>query len=177
MAPRKCYTKLLAKGNAKKMISLSKAIQSPFCLPEIVNNGLDVGIFDEAHRMQKKPYMYKGNDMLEDAINASKVSVFFVNNDQRITTKDIYDVDTIIEYGTKINAVVHKPYELVSQFRCDGSDGYISFINNLLEIKQTTNYNFEFNKLDVKVFDDANIMRDELRKLNNINHKTRMIAG
>ena len=177
MAPRKCYSKLLAKGNAKKMISLSKAIQSPFCLPTTINNGLDVGIFDEAHRMQKKPYMYKGNDMLEDAIKASKVSVFFVDDDQRITTKDIYTVDTIIAYAKNENAVVHKPYELVSQFRCDGSDGYISFINNLLEIKQTANYNFEFNKLDVKVFDDANIMRDELRNLNKINHKTRMIAG
>ncbi len=177
MAPRKCYTKLLSKGNAKKAISLDKAIQSPHNLPKTINNGIDVGIYDEAHRMQKKPYMYAGDDMLRDAIKASKVSVFFVDEDQRITTKDIYDVDTIIEYSKQENAIVHKPYELVSQFRCDGSDGYISFVNNLLEIKQTANYNFEFNKLDVKIFIDPNKMRDELRELNKINNKTRMIAG
>ena len=177
MAPRKCYASLLAKGNAKKMINLQKAIQSPWCLPNTIYNGLDVGIFDEAHRMQKKPYQYLGNDMLEDAIKASKVSVFFVDDDQRITVNDKYDVDTIISYAKRENAIVHKPYELVSQFRCDGSDGYISFLDNLLEIKQTANTKFEFNKLKVKVFDDPVLMRDELRELNKINNKTRMIAG
>lgn len=177
MAPRKCYANLLAKGNAKKMVNLQKAIQSPRCLPNTIYNGLDVGIFDEAHRMQKKPYRYLGNDMLEDAIKASKVSIFFVDDDQRITINDKYDVNSIIMYAKKENAIIHKPYELTSQFRCDGSDGYISFLNNLLEIKQTANTNFEFNNLKVKVFDDPNKMRDELRELNKINNKTRMIAG
>ena len=177
MAPRKCYANLLAKGNAKKMINLQKAIQSPWCLPSTPYNGLDVGIYDEAHRMQKKPYRYFGNDMLEDAVKAAKVCVFFVDDDQRITVDDIYDVDKIIAYSKRENAIIHKPYELVSQFRCDGSDGYISFLNNLLEIKQTANTTFEFNKLKVKIFKDPNQMRDELRELNKINNKTRMIAG
>ena len=177
MAPRKCYANLLAKGNAKKMVNLQKAIQSPWCLPNTIYNGLDVGIFDEAHRMQKKPNMYPGNDMLEDAIKASMVSIFFVDDDQRITINDKYDVNSIITYAKKENAIIHKPYELTSQFRCDGSDGYISFLNNLLEIKQTANTNFEFNNLKVKIFDDPIKMRDELRELNKINNKTRMIAG
>ncbi len=177
MAPRKCYANLLAKGNAKKMINLQKAIQSPWCLPTTIYNGFDVGIYDEAHRMQKKPYRYLGNDMLEDAIKAAKVSVFFVDDDQRITIEDKYDVHSIITYAKRENAIIHKPYELVSQFRCDGSDGYISFLNNLLEIKQTANTVFEFNKLNIKVFDDPNQMRDELRELNKINNKSRMIAG
>ena len=177
MAPRKCYAYLLSDGKAKNMINLQKAIQSPNCLPNTIYNGLDIGIYDEAHRMQKKPYMYPGNDMLEDAIKAAKVSVFFVDDDQRITIKDKYDVDSIILYAKRENAIIHKPYELVSQFRCDGSDGYISFLNNLLGLKQTANTQFEFNKLDIQVFDDPNIMRDELRKLNQINNKTRMIAG
>lgn len=180
MAPRKCYANLLSKGNAKKMINLQKAIQSPWCLPNTPVNGFDVGIYDEAHRMQKKPggrMPYAGNDMLEDAIKAAKVSVFFVDDDQRITVKDIYDVDKIIAYSIRENAIVHKPYELISQFRCDGSDGYISFLNNLLELKQTANTTFEFNKLNVKVFDDPVNMRDELRELNKINNKARMIAG
>lgn len=177
MAPRKCYANLLAKGNAKKMINLQKAIQSPWCLPNTIYNGLDVGIFDEAHRMQKKPYRYMGNDMLEDAIKAAKVAVFFVDDDQRITVDDKYSVDSIIAYAKRENAIVHKPYELVSQFRCDGSDGYISFLNNLLELKQTANTTFEFNKLNVKVFDNPVQMRDELREFNKINNKTRMIAG
>lgn len=177
MAPRKCYANLLAKGNAKKMINLQKAIQSPWFLANAPYNFLDIGIYDEAHRMQKKPYRYPGNDMLEDALKAAKVCVFFVDDDQRITVDDKYDVDAIVAYSKRLGAEVHKPYELTSQFRCDGSDGYISFINNLLEIKQTANTSFEFNKLDVRVFDDPNELRDELRKKNNVNNKSRMIAG
>ena len=175
--PRQCYKNLLAKGNAKKMMNLQKAIQSPFSLPGIPYNGLDVGIFDEAHRMQKKPYRYPGDDMLLDALNAARISVFFVDDDQRITINDKYSVQTIMDYAQRIGAKVQDPYELVSQFRCDGSDGYISFLNNLLELKQTANTTFEFNKLKVKVFDNPNEMRDELRELNKVNNKARMIAG
>ncbi len=179
-APRNGYAYLLTKGNAKKQINLQKAIQSPFCLPNTPNNGIDVGIYDEAHRMQKKPTgrrPYPGEDMLLDAIRAARVSVFFVDDDQRITVKDIYDVDAIVAYAKREGAVVHRPFELVSQFRCDGSDGYISFLDNLLGLRVTANRTFEFNKLEVKVFDDPNAMRDELRSLNQINNKARMIAG
>ena len=177
MAPRKCYANLLAKGNAKKLINLQKAIQSPWCLPNTIYNGLDVGIYDEAHRMQRKPYQYHGEDMLLDAIRAAKVSVFFVDEDQRITVNDRYDVNAIVEYAKQEGAVVHKPYELSSQFRCDGSDGYISFLNHMLELKPTANPTFEFNNLSVRVFDDPNELRNELRKRNEINNKSRMIAG
>ena len=175
-APRQCYKNLLAKGNAKRMVNLQKAIQSPFALPKIPFNGLDVGIYDEAHRMQAKPYMYPGEDMLDDAIKAARISVFFIDEDQRITIHDKYNVQSIIDCAKKNNAVRHRTYELVSQFRCDGSDGYISFLNNLLELKQTANTSFEFNNLKVKIFDSPSTMREELRKLN-VNNKARMIAG
>lgn len=177
MAPRKCYANLLARGNAKKMIDLQKAIQSPWCLPNTPNNGLDVGIYDEAHRMQMKPYQYRGDDMLMDALKAARVSVFFVDDDQRITVNDRYQVSTIISYAKSIGAIVHAPYELSSQFRCDGSDGYISFLNNLLGLKQTANTSFEFNSLDVRVFDDPASMKEALRIRNNESGKARMIAG
>lgn len=177
MAPRKCYSKLLARGNAKKEVNLAKAICSPYFLANAPKNSLDVGIFDEAHRMQKSPYMYYGKDMLEDAIYASKVSIFFVDDDQRITVNDCYTEGTIIEYGKKANAVVHKPFRLVSQFRCGGSDGYIAFLNNTLGIEDTANFKVNKKDFEIKVFDDPNKLRDELRKKNDVNNKSRMVAG
>ena len=179
MAPRKCYEKLLSKGNAKKALNLKMAIKSPHSLPYIPNNGIDVGIFDEAHRMQKMPYMYKGSDMLEDAIKASRVSIFFVDEDQRITVNDCYSVQYIKEYAKRLGAVLDtpEPFELVSQFRCNGSDGYIAFINDLLNIKETANKTFDLSDFDIKVFDDANIMRNELKIKNSINNKSRIVAG
>ena len=177
MAPRKCYSKLLARGNAKKEVNLARAICSPYFLANAPKNSLDVGIFDEAHRMQKSPYMYYGKDMLEDAIYASKVSIFFVDDDQRITVNDCYTEGTIIEYGKKADAVVHKPFRLVSQFRCGGSDGYIAFLNNTLGIEETANFKVNKKDFEIKIFDDPNELRDELRKKNDINNKSRMVSG
>lgn len=179
MAPRKCYEKLLSKGNAKKAVDLKMAIKSPHALPYIPNNGLDIGIFDEAHRMQKMPYMYKGSDMLEDAIKASRVSIFFVDEDQRITVNDCYNINYIKEYAERLGAIIDtkEPFELTSQFRCNGSDGYIAFINDLLNISDTANKTFDLSNFEIKVFDDANVMRDELRIKNEINNKARMVAG
>lgn len=176
-APRNCYTHLLSHGNAKNIIKLKLAIRSPHSLPDIPRNGIDVGIYDEAHRMQSKPYMYKGKDMLYDSINAAKISIFLIDEDQRITAKDCYTVNDIREKAKHFNATIDlDDFVLNSQFRCNGSDGYIAFINNLLQIHETANTIFDIENYDLKLFDDPNDMRNELRKLAN-NKKARMVAG
>ena len=178
-APRNCYSRLLSKGNAKKEVDLKLAISSPHNLPGIPENGLDVGIFDEAHRMVKKPYMYRGQDMLQDAISAAKTSVFFVDDDQRITTKDIYSVETIKQYALKAGAVLDtkKPFELSSQFRCNGSDGYISFLEHVLFGKETANPQFDLSNFDFRVFDSPQEMKDALLAADAGRNKSRMCAG
>ncbi len=178
-APRNCYKRLLSRGNARRELDLNLAIASPFILPNTPENGLDVGIFDEAHRMMKSPYMYRGQDMLHDAIAAAKTSVFFVDDDQRITTRDIYSSDTIIQYAKEAGAVLDtkKPYVLSSQFRCNGSDGYISFLDHLLGIRETANLTLDTDNFDFRVFDTPQEMKDALFIADNGNNKSRMCAG
>ena len=178
-APRNCYAALLANGNAKKMVDLKLAFRSPHSLPNVPFNGIDVGIFDEAHRMQQKPYMYKGNDMLYDAIFASRVSVFFVDEDQRVTVNDCYNVEKIRQYALDLGAVLDtkEPFVLQSQFRCNGSDGYIAFLDDLLEIKPTANKTFDKDSFDLRVFDDPSTLREALRLVNSERNKSRMCAG
>lgn len=179
MAPRHCYARLLSKGNAKKAINLEFVIQSPHGLVDLSYHPLDVGIFDEAHRMQQKPWRYPGKDMLYDAIRASRISVFFIDEDQRISAKDCYDVDAIKKAAKDLGCVLdtEEPFELTSQFRCGGSDGYIAFLNDVLGIAPSANQTFDLSGLDIRVFDNPNEMRDELRKINEINNKARMVAG
>ncbi len=179
MAPRKCYQALLAKGDAKKMVNLNLAFRSPHSLPFVPENGIDVGIFDEAHRMQKKPFQYKGDDMLHDAIAASRVSVFFVDEDQRITTNDCYGVDTIKQYAVKMGAVLETedPFTLQSQFRCNGSDGYIAFLDDVLEIRKTANTTLDGTEFDFRVFDKPEALKEALRVFNQERNKSRMCAG
>ena len=177
MAPRNCYTKLLSGGNAKKEIDLKLAIMSPHSLPLLPENAIDVGIFDEAHRIQKKPFMYKGEDMLADAIKASRVSVFFIDEDQRVTVKDMCTEDRIIEYGKSQNVIIDtlEPYELVSQFRCNGSNGYLAFLNYLLGYNDEKFYDLK--DYDIRIFDNPSQMKDELIKVDNGKNKSRMVAG
>ena len=178
-APRNCYQALLANGNAKKMVDLKLAFRSPHALPFIPTNGIDVGIYDEAHRMQMKPYMYKGEDMLRDAINASRVSVFFVDEDQRITLNDCYTIDTIKQYALEAGAVLDtaEPFMLYSQFRCNGSDGYMAFIDDVLEIKETANKTIDKDEFEFRVYDSLEEMREQLRVFNQLRNKARMCAG
>ncbi|MCR4616661.1 MAG: DUF2075 domain-containing protein [Lachnospiraceae bacterium] len=177
-APRNCYQALLAKGDAKKMVDLKLAFRSPHSLPNVPENGIDVGIYDEAHRMQKKPYMYKGEDMLKDAIAASRVSVFFVDEDQRVTTNDCYDIETIKKYASDAGAILEteEPFVLESQFRCSGSDGYIAFLDDVLELRPTANKTLD-KDFDFRIFDKPDDMRETLRQFNQIRNKSRMCAG
>ena len=178
-APRNCYTRLLSKGNARKEMDLKLAISSPFVLPNIRENELDVGIFDEAHRMMKQPYRYPGKDMLRDAIAAAKTAVFFVDDDQRITTKDIYSSETIQKYAEEAGAILEtkKPFVLTSQFRCNGSDGYISFLNHILGFGETANTSLDTENFDFRVFDTPQEMKDALIKVDAGRNKSRMCAG
>ena len=78
----------------------------------------------------------------------------------------------------KSQFIIRDEAKLVSQFRCNGSDAYMQFIDNLLQRSEETilvplaELNYDF-----KVFDDPNLMRDALREKNAINNKSRMIAG
>ncbi len=76
------------------------------------------------------------------------------------------------------NAVVFEgdDLNLVSQFRCNGSDGYLNFLDNVLGIRQTANTCFEYD-YDIRLFSSPSKMREALRQKNAINNKARMIAG
>ncbi|MDD3422617.1 MAG: DUF2075 domain-containing protein [Bacilli bacterium] len=181
-APRNCYKQILSKGNSKYLSTIDLMFKSPFALAYMKNNALTVGVFDEAHRMQMKPYMYKGNDLMLDAIKASLVSVFFIDEDQRITVKDVYTMDDIISKAKLCGSEIVKCgdddyFELQSQFRCNGSDGFLNFIKMILGIEDTANIDQNPEEFDFRVYDDPNKMRDDLRELNKKDNKARMVAG
>jgi DUF2075 family protein len=177
-APRHCYQALLAKHDPDKEINIKKLFPSHMALPYFKENQITVGLFDEAHRLQNKPYMYKGEDMMLDAMKASLVSIFFLDEDQRITTKDIGSRELIAAKSALVHSTLlyGNDYQLRAQFRCNGSDAYIAFINNLLMIRSTGNpvlgpgYDFE-------VFDDALAMKKALEAKNQSVGLSRMVAG
>ncbi len=43
--------------------------------------------------------------------------------------------------------------ELVSQFRCNGFDGYLAWLDHTLEIRDTANYDMEDIDYDIRILD------------------------
>lgn len=180
-APREAFLRLLTKSDAKKLVNIKQLFRSPFNLSKCDINGYDCLIVDEAHRLVKKMYGdWNGENQVKECINASLLSIFLLDEDQAVTTKDIGSIDEIRHWCETLGSrlVIKDETKLISQFRCNGSDAYIQFIDEILQRHEESiavdlsELNFDF-----RVFDNPNGMRDALRVKNQENHKTRMVAG
>lgn len=179
-APREAYLSLLAKSDLKKRVNIKQLFRSPFGLCKAPKNFYDCLIVDEAHRLVKKMYGdFSGENQVKECINASLFTIFLIDEDQRITTKDIGSISEIKHWANELNSYVVEREEtkLVSQFRCNGSDHYIQLINNILQNSEPVDVDLTEINFDIQVFDNPNKWREALRDKNNINNKARMIAG
>lgn len=179
-APRNVYFEKLKNDDfkAEHIRSLFKSSSSYY---NCAQNEFDCLIIDEAHRLNEKSG-YNGDsrvNQIKEIIQASKVSVFFIDEDQIVTAKDIGSVEEIKKWAAICGSEVYygEDTKLSSQFRCNGSDGYIAFIDGLIGIRQTADYSGFDVDYDIRVFDDPCAMREELRVKNLINNKARMLAG
>ena len=142
------------------------------------SNKIDVLVVDEAHRLNEKSGLFqnKGENQIKEIINASKFSIFFIDENQKVTLKDIGSEDLIKKFANELGAGIYT-YELSSQFRCNGSDGYIAWLDNTLEIRDTANIDLDGFDYEFIVFDNPNEMRKAIIEKNNINNKSRIVAG
>lgn len=175
-APRNVYSTMLQKGFKKTEI---KALfQSSGTFHTRSKNALQIAIVDEAHRLREKSGMYQneGEDQIKEIINASLFSVFFIDRNQRVTFKDAGTIDKILKFSTEQKALIYEG-ALESQFRCNGSDGYLAWLDNVLQIAETANYDGFEGDYDFRIFDDPNAMYAAIKTKNKINNKSRVLAG
>lgn len=178
-APRRAFSESLVKGKYDKsyLKGLFKGSGSFVVTP---NNTFDCLLCDEAHRLNEKSGMFHnlGENQVKEIIKAAKISVFFIDEDQVIASTDIGSISEIKKWAKYYGSKIHdgKSLELKSQFRCNGSDGYLAFLDSVLQIRETANYNFFDLDYDIQIFDNPNRMKEALKAKNN-NNKARMIAG
>ena len=179
-APRQAFLSILAGNRAENFADISQLFRSPFGLSKVPANSYDCLIVDEAHRLVKKMYGdWNGENQVKECINASLLTVFMLDEDQAVTTKDIGSVQEISKWCRELgsNIIMKEETKLVSQFRCNGSDAYIQFVDNLLQRgDETISVPLTELNYDFRVFDDASRMREALREKNSEN-KARMVAG
>jgi DUF2075 family protein len=135
-------------------------------------------IVDEAHRLNEKSGLFSnlGVNQIKELIGASSFTVFFLDEDQRIHWKDIGERSQIREWAKSLGATVTE-MDLVSQFRCNGSDGYLAWVDRVLQVRDTANTNLEGSNYEFKVCGSATELSKLIYQRNHLNNRARMVAG
>jgi DUF2075 family protein len=145
---------------------------------ETAANVFDALVVDEAHRLNEKSGLYgnQGLHQIVELIHSAKCAIFFLDEDQRVTWKDIGDRKEIASKAAAVGAKVTY-LKLDSQFRCGGSDGYLSWLDNTLGVRPTANEFLDREDFDFRVFDSPEELRRTIMEKNRASNKARMVAG
>ena len=175
-APRSVFEAKLA-GTFKKT-RISNLFSGSGAFTDSENNYFDVLIVDEAHRLNEKSGLYGnlGENQVKEIISSAKCSVFFVDDDQRVTTADIGHTEELRKWANLLGAHITE-LTLASQFRCSGSDGYIAWLDNTLSIRQTANQSLDTIEYDFRIIDSPAELHALIGKKNQAKNKARVVAG
>ncbi len=145
---------------------------------ETKKDSMDVLIVDEAHRLRMKSGMYKnlGADQTLEIIKTAKTSVFFIDEAQKVTWADVGEISKIKELAAQQDADV-KILELISQFRCGGSDDYMAWLDDVLGVQDNPENYFSTTRFDFRIVNSPGDLHDLIREKNRSNNKSRMVAG
>ncbi|MCY4088603.1 MAG: DUF2075 domain-containing protein [Candidatus Saccharibacteria bacterium] len=175
-APRDVYFSKLT-GSFKKTY-VNELFKGAGSYHRLETDDLDALIVDEAHRLTEKSgvFGHLGENQIKEIINASKFTIFFIDEDQKIELRDIGDIQSIQDWAKKFKAQTHI-LELNSQFRCGGSNNYLDWLEDILQMKSSSedlkilslNYDFQ-------VIDDPQTLHNLIQSKNTHN-KARLVAG
>lgn len=175
-APRAVYESKLA-GTMKKS-RISNLFSGSGAFVETEPDSFDTLIVDEAHRLNEKSGLYRnlGENQVKELIRAARCTVFFVDDDQRVTLMDIGHTEELRQRARAAGAEITE-LELSSQFRCNGSDGYLAWLDDTLDIRATANPLLDTGDYDFRVFDDPAEMHALIEAKNRSNNRSRVVAG
>jgi DUF2075 family protein len=175
-APRQVFqTKLSKTLNRTRFAAL---FQGSGRFTDSPANEFDALVVDEAHRLNEKSGMYQnlGENQIKEIIHSARCSIFFLDEDQRVTMSDIGTKDEIKQWADYHGAKT-EVLELPSQFRCNGSDGYLAFLDHSLQIRETTNTSLQGIDYDFRVVDSPVELDQLIREKNKLDNKSRLVAG
>jgi DUF2075 family protein len=147
-------------------------------------NEVDVLICDEAHRIREtsnsrftSKERRSNYPQIVEILKASKVSVFFIDDDQIVRPNEIGSIQYIKDHAESNNCRIFE-FELEAQFRCNGSDAFINWINNTLGIQKTANILWDSqDEFEFKIFDSPHALEQAIREKVKQNNTGRMTAG
>ena len=175
-APRDVYQVKLT-GRITKT-RFSNLFRNSGAFVDTVQNTFDVLIVDEAHRLNAKSGLYGnlGENQVKELIASAKCTILFVDDDQMVTLSDIGHSTEIQHWAESAGAEITH-LELASQFRCNGSDSYLAWLDHSLGIRETANQSFDPAEFDFRLVDSPTELHRLIAEKNQINNKSRVVAG
>jgi DUF2075 family protein len=174
-APRAVFESKLR--GAMSGVEIKELFSGSAAYAGIKKDSFDVLIVDEAHRLKLRSQYAKGGvNQIREIIQAARTSVFFIDEAQKVTWKDIGEISAIKEFAVAAGAEIEE-LELTSQFRCGGSDDYMAWLDNALGVRIETDSYFSPGKFDFKIVDSPSKLHEIIKEKNKINNKSRVVAG
>lgn len=147
-------------------------------------DSVDVLVTDEAHRIRDvssnrftPATKRSGMKQVEELIRAARVCVFLVDDHQVVRPDELGSVAYIREYAQKHQCVIQE-FELEAQFRCNGSDKFVRWINGMLEIDDESPFQWTGNDaFDFQIFSTPESLEQAIRTKIHTGASGRLVAG
>ncbi len=147
-------------------------------------NVIDVMIADEAHRIRETsnnrftPKVKQSKlSQLHELLKASRTSVFFIDDNQIVRPGEIGSTHYIKAEAEKLNCDVRE-FELEAQFRCAGSEAFVSWINNTLGIERTAHVMWnQADEFDFRIISSPQALEDAIKEKHKAKSTARLTAG
>lgn len=176
----KAFTETLRKQVGQRAGALFKYFNS-FMGPSVV---ADLIICDEAHRLRKtsnhrfmKPTERSNKEQIQEVIDAARVSVFLIDDRQGVRPDEVGS-SVLIKSTAKNLGIPVREHFLEAQFRCNGSDAYVLWVANTLEIERTPHVLWDGSDgFDLRVVESPEVLEGEIRGHVEDGNTGRLVAG
>jgi len=175
-APRSVYKERLRSSERQRVIDNLFSGSGAFV--ETARNTFDALIVDEAHRLNRFSGLYGnlGENQIKEVIESAQCTVLFVDDDQIVTLADIGHSAELERWAKELGAEVTH-LDLASQFRCNGSGGYLAWLDRALGIREADDSDFDPDAFDFRMVDSPTELHALIAEKNTINNKSRVVAG
>ncbi len=147
-------------------------------------NLIDLIVADEAHRIRLNsntrftPAAKRSEKpQIDELIHAAKVTAFFIDDKQVVRPGEVGSTGLIRDAARRAGARLVE-HELEAQFRCNGSDAYVQWVDNTLGLEETSQILWnDADAFDLNVLDSVEELEAEMRTRVASGESSRLVAG